>query len=60
MKNSLKKKGYLLSKFKEVWNYTYNSWISFRHTDQLLPNNTIMNRIEMYEFLSTEVTTEGG
>lgn len=50
MKNNLKRKWYLLSNFKEVWNFTYNSWISFRHRDIFLPNNTIMNRIEMHEF----------
>lgn len=50
MKNNLHRKGYLLSKFKEGWNYIYNSWISFRHTDQFLPNNTTMNRTEVYEF----------
>jgi len=50
MKNDLKRKGYLLSKCKEGWDYTCNSWISFRHTDQFLPNNTMMNRIEAHEF----------
>ena len=49
MKNNLKRKGQLLGKFKEGWDYTSNSWNSFRPTDQFLPNNTMMNRIEVYE-----------
>lgn len=50
MKNNLKREWYFLRKFKGVWNYTYNSSISFSHTDQFLPNNTTMNRTEMHEF----------